>query len=215
MTGLESIINQIAGDAQQEASEILAGAKERAEKAAKEAQEEAKRQADAILQKGEQDAKDIRETPSFLLKDDVSNALSSGITSRKNVVFFWLHKNTSLRTGAPSTFPISAHSSIDAAGSLSTRSKGIPSFLNTLYTSCSRGTLSLTFSGGVVTISLIYIVSSSSGRTQRQYSLKLYHSAFQNQHFSGFPLKFCNPGKRLPSPLQCFCRCRKSAHTWL
>ena len=61
MTGLESIINQIAGDAQQEASEILAGAKERAEKAAKEAQEEAKRQADAILQKGEQDAKDIRE----------------------------------------------------------------------------------------------------------------------------------------------------------
>ena len=57
MTGLESIINQIAGDAQQEASEILAGAKERA----KEAQEEAKRQADAILQKGEQDAKDIRE----------------------------------------------------------------------------------------------------------------------------------------------------------
>ena len=52
MTGLESIINQIAGDAQQEASEILAGAKERAEKAAKEAQEEAKRQADAILQKG-------------------------------------------------------------------------------------------------------------------------------------------------------------------
>ena len=61
MTGLESIINQIAGDAQQEASEILAGAKERAEKTAKEAQEEAKRQADAILQKGEQDAKDIRE----------------------------------------------------------------------------------------------------------------------------------------------------------
>lgn len=61
MTGLESIINQIAGDAQQEASEILAGAKERAEKAAKEAQEEAKRQADAILQKGEQDAKEIRE----------------------------------------------------------------------------------------------------------------------------------------------------------
>ena len=52
MTGLESIINQIAGDAQQEASGILAEAKGKAEKAAQEAKEEAKRQADAILQKG-------------------------------------------------------------------------------------------------------------------------------------------------------------------
>lgn len=61
MTGLESIIKQIEGDAQQEVSEILAEAKGKAEKAREEAKEEAKRQADAILQKGEQDANDIRE----------------------------------------------------------------------------------------------------------------------------------------------------------
>lgn len=61
MTGLESIINQIAGDARQEADAILAEAKAKADKAAAEAKEEAKRQADAILQKGEQDAKEIRE----------------------------------------------------------------------------------------------------------------------------------------------------------
>lgn len=61
MTGLESIINQIAGDARQEADEILAQARERADKAAAEAAEEAKRQANAILQKGEQESQDIRD----------------------------------------------------------------------------------------------------------------------------------------------------------
>ena len=61
MTGLESIINQITGDAQSEAEQILKEAKEKAEKAQKAAQEEAKRQAQAVLQKGEQDAQDIRD----------------------------------------------------------------------------------------------------------------------------------------------------------
>lgn len=61
MTGLESIIKQIAGDAQQEADAILAEAKKNADKETQAAKEEAKRQSAAILQKGEQDANDIRE----------------------------------------------------------------------------------------------------------------------------------------------------------
>ncbi len=61
MTGLESIIKQIEGDAQQEADGILREAKAKADKAIAEAKEEAKRQTDAILQKGEQDAQEIRE----------------------------------------------------------------------------------------------------------------------------------------------------------
>lgn len=61
MTGLESIIKQIAGDAQAEAQQILEEARNKAEKAQQDAQQEAKRQAQAVLQKGEQDAQDIRE----------------------------------------------------------------------------------------------------------------------------------------------------------
>ncbi len=61
MTGLESIINQIAGDAKAEADGILAEAKAKAAETAEKAKDEARRQSDAILQKGEQDAKEIRE----------------------------------------------------------------------------------------------------------------------------------------------------------
>ncbi len=61
MTGLESIINQIAGDAQQEAEAILQEARRKAEEAGNAAKEEAQQQVKAVLRKGEQDAKDIRD----------------------------------------------------------------------------------------------------------------------------------------------------------
>ena len=61
MTGLESIINQIAGDAKQEAEGVLAEAREKAENAAAQAKEEAQRQAKAVLQKAEQEAQETRD----------------------------------------------------------------------------------------------------------------------------------------------------------
>ena len=79
------------------------------------------------------------------------------MTSRKNVVFFWLHKNTFFRISVPRTLSTSAHSSMLAAGSLSTRSYGIFNLSKVSYIRRSSGHLS--FVGAPVISSLIYIIS--------------------------------------------------------
>lgn len=93
----------------------------------------------------------------FLTESAVSKDLFAGMTSRKNVVFFWLHKNTFFRISVPRTLSTSAHSSTLAAGSLSTRSYGIFNLSKVSYIRRSSGHLS--FVGAPVISSLIYIIS--------------------------------------------------------
>ncbi len=61
MTGLESIINQIAGDGQKEAGEILAQAKQKADEIAENAKSEGAEKVRAVLKDGERKAQDIRD----------------------------------------------------------------------------------------------------------------------------------------------------------
>ena len=61
MTGLETILSQIAGDAQQEADELLSAARGKAEEILAGAKEEASRQAQAVIRDGEKKAQDIRD----------------------------------------------------------------------------------------------------------------------------------------------------------
>lgn len=59
MTGLESILSQIAGDGQKEAEELLSEAKAKAGEITQKAQEEAKEKAAAVLKDAERRAQDI------------------------------------------------------------------------------------------------------------------------------------------------------------
>ena len=61
MTGLESIINQIAGDGQKEASEILAEARTKAGEIAEDAKARGAEKVRAVLKDGERRAQDIRD----------------------------------------------------------------------------------------------------------------------------------------------------------
>lgn len=61
MTGLESIINQIAGDGQKEAEEVLAEARKKADALSEEAKNKAAEQVRAVLKDGERRAQDIRD----------------------------------------------------------------------------------------------------------------------------------------------------------
>lgn len=61
MTGLESILSQIAGDGQKEAEELLSEAKAKAGEITQKAQEEAKEKAAAVLKDAERRAQDIRD----------------------------------------------------------------------------------------------------------------------------------------------------------
>ena len=61
MTGLESIINQIAGDGQKEASEILAEARTKAGEIAEDAKTRGAEKVRAVLKDGERRAQDIRD----------------------------------------------------------------------------------------------------------------------------------------------------------
>ncbi len=61
MTGLDSIISQIAGDGQKEAEEILSEAKKKAEEIAEEAKAKGAEQVRAVLKDGERRAQDIRD----------------------------------------------------------------------------------------------------------------------------------------------------------
>lgn len=61
MTGLESILNQIAGDGQREAGEVLAQAQKRAGEIADEARAKGAEQVRAVLRDGERRAQDIRD----------------------------------------------------------------------------------------------------------------------------------------------------------
>ena len=61
MTGLETILNQIAGDAQQEADGLLSEARAKAEGIVEAAKEEASAQAQAVIRGGERKAQDIRD----------------------------------------------------------------------------------------------------------------------------------------------------------
>lgn len=60
MTGLESILSQIAGDGQQEAEALLSEARAKAGEISQKAQEEAKEKAAAVIKEGERRAQDIR-----------------------------------------------------------------------------------------------------------------------------------------------------------
>lgn len=61
MTGLESIINQIAGDGQTEAAEILEEARKKAGEIAEDAKARGAEQVRAVLKDGERRAQDIRD----------------------------------------------------------------------------------------------------------------------------------------------------------
>lgn len=61
MTGLESIINQIAADGQKETEEILSEARKRADEIAEEAKAKGAEQVRAVLKDGERRAQDIRD----------------------------------------------------------------------------------------------------------------------------------------------------------
>ena len=61
MTGLESILSQIAGDGQKEAEEVLSVSKAKAAETVQKAQAEAKEQAAAVLKDAERRAQDIRD----------------------------------------------------------------------------------------------------------------------------------------------------------
>lgn len=61
MTGLESIINQIAGDGQKEAGEILAEARKKADEIAENAKAQGAEKVRAVLKDGERRAQDIRD----------------------------------------------------------------------------------------------------------------------------------------------------------
>ena len=61
MTGLESIINQIAGDGQREADEILAEAKKQADAVAEDYKAQGAEKVRAVLKDGERKAQDIRD----------------------------------------------------------------------------------------------------------------------------------------------------------
>ena len=61
MTGLESILSQIAGDGQKEAEEVLSVSKSKAAETVQKAQAEAKEQAAAVLKDAERRAQDIRD----------------------------------------------------------------------------------------------------------------------------------------------------------
>lgn len=61
MTGLESIINQIAGDGQSEAAEVLAEARKKAGEIAEDAKARGAEQVRAVLKDGERRAQDIRD----------------------------------------------------------------------------------------------------------------------------------------------------------
>lgn len=60
MTGLESILSQIAGDGQKEAEALLSEARAKAGEISQKAQEEAKEKAAAVIKDGERRAQDIR-----------------------------------------------------------------------------------------------------------------------------------------------------------
>lgn len=61
MTGLESILSQIAGDGQKEAEEILGEARKKADEIAEEAKAKGAEQVRAVLKDGERRAQDIRD----------------------------------------------------------------------------------------------------------------------------------------------------------
>lgn len=61
MTGLETIISQIGGDAQREAEEQLTAARAKADEIIAAAKDEAARKAQAVIRDGEKRAQDIRE----------------------------------------------------------------------------------------------------------------------------------------------------------
>lgn len=60
MTGLESILSQIAGDARQEAEDLLSNARVEADKIKEAAKEHASKEAQAVITDGEKKAGDIR-----------------------------------------------------------------------------------------------------------------------------------------------------------
>ncbi len=74
MTGLETILNQISGDAQKEADEQLSAARDKAEKVLAAAKKEAEKRVQDILKDGEKKAQDVRDRAESAAKLERRNA---------------------------------------------------------------------------------------------------------------------------------------------